>query len=390
MNLSRARGPKPRLCIVMPHHWSVSSGGAEFQVNCLTDELVTTGKYDISFVARAAPSEQKPGQLDVRGIADSPKRPRLGYLMDSAPLYKTLLRVRPDVLYQRVGCGYTGIAALFGRRYRVPMIWHVAHDTDVSPSVLPGSPNFLTRTLEKHALQFGLRNAFKIICQTHEQARLLEHHYDRRADAVIPNFHPAPRELIDKSGPLTVLWIANLKRFKRPEIFVRLAAELRDLRDVRFIMVGSPATASRRDRQWQQELAQAISNTPNLQYVGPKSQAQVNEWLASSHLLVSTSMKEGFPNTFVQAWLRRVSVVSLDVDPDRVLRDAGMGICVNSAEQLAGAVRDLLKDTARRDLLGMRAQCYALEQHSLKNIKMIEQIIDACLPARFADPRPYE
>ncbi len=131
------------------------------------------------------------------------------------------------------------------------------------------------------------------------------------ADAIVPNFHPPAAETIDKSGPLTVVWIANLKPWKRPEVFVRLAQSFSDRKDTRFIMVGAPAAASGKGG-WQASLMRSIEATPNLTYLGHMSHAEVNELLARAHIFVNTSTQEGFPNTFIQAWLRDVVVVSLE------------------------------------------------------------------------------
>lgn len=381
INASVAFDMRPRLCIVMPHHWALSSGGAEYQAFYLTRELLHSSKYQISFVARVAPaaSASASEQVCVVGLRRSGERLRLGYLMDSLPLYRALALLRPDVIYQRVGCGYTAIAAYYARRNRIPMIWHASSDTDVSPAMLLGNTNRITRWLEKRSMEFGLRKASHIICQTVAQASLLEAHYGRQADAVISNFHPAPLESIDKSGPLTVLWVANLKRLKQPELFVRLADELRNLPQVRFVMIGSLPVEFRQDREWRERLLHGLKSSPNLQYVGPQTQAQVNEWLARSHVLVSTSLQEGFPNTFIQAWMRRVPVVSLHVDPDGVLARESIGLCVTSEAKLAEAVCSLVTDAARREQYGERARRYALQRHSLRNVQKVAQLIDECL-----------
>ena len=64
---------------------------------------------------------------------------------------------------------------------------------------------------------------------------------------------------------------------------------------------------------WQASLMRSIEATPNLEYLGQRTHAEVNELLARAHIFVNTSTHEGFPNTFIQAWLREVAVVSLSV-----------------------------------------------------------------------------
>jgi glycosyltransferase involved in cell wall biosynthesis len=48
----------------------------------------------------------------------------------------------------------------------------------------------------------------------------------------------------------------------------------------------------------------AIQSVTNVDYLGARRQREVNELLARAHVLVNTSITEGYPNTFIQAWQR--------------------------------------------------------------------------------------
>jgi glycosyltransferase involved in cell wall biosynthesis len=301
--------------------------------------------------------------------------PRLGYLTDGRALYNALGQIGPHVIYQRVACAYTGICALYSRRRSVPMVWHVAHDTDVAPQVIESARNLLRQRLEKWAVEYGARNATGIVVQTHHQAQLLKKHYNRNAERVIPNFHPAATEPIDKSAPLTVLWIANLKQWKRPEVFVRLAGRLAMRKDIRFIMVGAPA-AEGGNSAWRKALMRDIEAAPNLRYLGEKTQAEVNTLLAQAHVLVNTSTHEGFPNTFIQAWLRNAAVVSLSVDPDGVLERCKVGIAAQTEPALEAAVHKLLDDPALLSGYAQRGREHAQTHHSLANSLQLTELIE--------------
>ncbi len=368
-----------RLCILTPAHSAASMGGAEYQIDCLLEALVPTGRYDVTYAAAVVPSESLDRGYRVVRIGRNNAMPRFGLTVHAQPLLRALQQIRPDVIYQRVACGYTGLGAYYARRHGARLIWHVAHDQDVTPELLDPGRNFVRNFLEKRSIEYGLRHAHQIVTQTEQQATLLQQHYGRTADAVIPNFHPEPTEVVDKSGPISVVWVANFKPWKQPEVFVRVAASLSNLAGVRFYMVGSQATGSG-DRAWNDRLMAAIRRTPNLTYLGSQSQAEVNRLLARSHIFVNTSLYEGFPNTFIQAWQRRVPVVSLHVNPDRVLDHEGIGIQVSGEDGLKEALRTLAIDDTRRNAMAERARIYAANHHSYRNAERLAQIIDAGLP----------
>lgn len=364
-----------RLCIVTPHHLSVTGGGSEYQIECLIDSLAAERRYEIFYLARSVAPSCSPAGYRIVRIGTRNRAPRFGYAMDAVPLYRALRSLRPQVIYQRVACGYTGVCAWYARRSGARLIWHVAHDTDVMLERLDPGRNPVRRFLETASIEYAIRNADHIVTQTEHQAQLLQENYARKADGVVRNFQPSPTEEIDKSGPPTVLWVANFKRWKQPELFVALANELRDLNAVRFVMVGASASGSG-TVDWNEALMAQIRQAKNLDYLGPLPQAEINQLFARAHIFVNTSKWEGFPNTFIQAWMREVAVVSLTVDPDHVLAQGKMGIAADTPQALASAVRCLITDPARRADYGKRARRYAMREHSLENIKFLRRLID--------------
>jgi glycosyltransferase involved in cell wall biosynthesis len=364
-------GAKPRLCIVSPYE---HGGGAEYQMSLLIDALAAADRYEIHYLTHFVDARDRTRNYRVSRIGGGGPIPRLGYLMDAVPLYRRLRDIDPCLIYQRVAGGYTGVCAFYSRRRSVPLLWHVAHDTDVMPQHLDRSRNLLRLRLEKWSIEYGVRHATRIVVQTRHQAELLQGNYGRTPDAIIRNFHPPAAETIDKSGRLTVVWIANLKPWKRPDVFVRLAKSFSDRKDTRFVMVGAPAPTSGKGG-WQASLMRSIETTPNLEYLGQRTHAEVNELLARAHLFVNTSTQEGFPNTFIQAWLRDVAVVSLGVDPDEVLAREQAGIAAQSESGLTEAVRNLIDHPDIRAGFVQRGRDHAAAQHSLQNVRTLMQLI---------------
>ncbi len=163
-------------------------------------------------------------------------------------------------------------------------------------------------------------------------------------------------------------------------MFVRLAKSFSARDDLRFIMVGAPAAVSRkagRQGAWRNSLMRSIEDTANLQYVGQKTLGEVNELLARAHIFVNTSTHEGFPNTFIQAWLRDVVVVSLSVDPDQLLERQHVGIAAHSESELLAAVRTLIEKPDVRASYALRGRQHAVASHSLRNAEELVRLIDS-------------
>ena len=183
-----------------------------------------------------------------------------------------------------------------------------------------------------------------IIAQTEHQGDLLQQYYGRRPSAIIPNFHPFPQEVFEKGKEIRVVWIANMKPLKQPEVFVRMARDLLGMRGVKFIMIGRAYNT-----KWDREMLKEMSALENLEYLGERSLDEVNEVLAKAHIFVNTSTYEGFPNTFIQAWMRKVPVVSLNVNPDNVIDHKGIGFFSKTYEQLVKHITILINDTKLRN-----------------------------------------
>jgi glycosyltransferase involved in cell wall biosynthesis len=366
---------RPRLCIVTPVHASAFMGGAEYQIHCLLQYLRVLDRYDIHFLARVVPAQDHLDGYTIHRIGDGGPMPRFGYAVDALDLYRCLRRLKPDVIYQRVASAYTGVAAYYAKRHGARMIWHAASDADFNRKIQVAQRNFVRTYLESSLLAYGIRRADHIVVQTRHQARLLEDHYARRATAVVANFHPDPEATREPDEPLQILWVANFKPLKRPDAFIQLAEDLRDLTHVQFVMIGASASGGK-SAEWHADLDRRMSSLPNLKCLGQLSQDQVNARLAGAYAFVNTSLYEGFPNTFIQAWQRGAPVVSLAVNPDGVLDDESVGIHAGSQHRLADAVRRLVDDRGARDRMSRSAMEHARKFHSMRNAEKLAQLID--------------
>ena len=355
-----------KLCVVLPSHWAKNFGGAEGQVRYLLDALIERCGFEIAYLARYVDTTFDPAGYKINKIKRLPGFGHYGFVFDAPALLFLLNRIRPDVIYQRVGCAYTGISAYYAKKNKCKLVWHVSSDSDVSPAMNIFKGPF--RYFEKRVMEYGIREATSIIAQTHTQAEKLEKNYGRSSARVIYNFHPFPEEKIIKTTGVKVVWIANLKPNKQPEIFLNLA---KNKTEAEFIMIG------RCDRNGiYGSFLRGVEATGAVDYLGERSQEEVNKILSSAEILVNTSLEEGFSNTFIQAWMRQVPVVSLNVDPDGLLEKNRIGYCSGTYQKLRDNVLELIENDLVRKEMGMRAQKYAFEKHSLSNIEDVIRILE--------------
>jgi glycosyltransferase involved in cell wall biosynthesis len=348
-------------------------GGAQYQARCLLDAVSARSDFETYYLARRAPKQIEPVGYEIVSIGTGRKRGVFGMLNDLPSLYRTLRKLRPAVVYQRGLKAYTGVCAAYCVRYGARLVFHIAHDNDVSPPRgRRWSVRGMVQRLERIIGEYGMRRANAIIAQTEDQARLLRAQYGLHATAVVPNFHPLSREPAGRrsADSFRVIWVANFKPAKNPDIFVDLAGSFADRVGIEFVMIGRPGDPKRYS-----DLHARIRSLPNFRYLGELPIERVNEEIAISDLFVNTSSGEGFPNTFVQAWLRGVPVVSCFVDPDGCLSKGGGGVLAGDPTRLGSIIGELLADPSRLRELSRSAREYGRRHHGPAGVRRLVELL---------------
>ena len=354
-----------RLCFVLENYWEQCMGGAELQTSYLEQEALRWGWNTYHCFVSNGSDFKKHSETSLYPILQKKIWNKLGNIKYpyAGSLLQALKQIRPQIIYQRCLTALTGIAAYYAKKNNIKMIFHIASDRDVTIQRIPlGSPWLLP---ERFMMHYGIKNADIIIAQTQHQALLLKKNYNRKA-VVIPNGHPVPKDIEKPKRPVNVLWVANWKPIKQPEIFVQMVEALAHPAGIRFIMVGRTHGYEPLVRKAQHIGIKVLGEIPN---------DKVNDLLAQSHLLVNTSKQEGFSNTFIQAWLRRVPVLSLQVDPDDVIEKNRLGYCAGCFNDLIQLAAKLINDHGLVSKICLKSRGYAVEHHSLVNMEKILELM---------------
>ena len=105
------------------------------------------------------------------------------------------------------------------------------------------------------------------------------------------------------------------------------------------------------------------SRISNLEFKGYVPYQEVNAYYARSRIFVNTSDSEGFPNSFLQSWVRGTPVFSF-FDPDGIIVREGLGSSPVDTEQMALEIKQLIQDHGRLAALSAHVHQYALDHYS--------------------------
>jgi glycosyltransferase involved in cell wall biosynthesis len=205
-----------------------------------------------------------------------------------------------------------------------------------------------------------IRRAALVFAQSEFQKRMLKETL-RVESIVIKNGLPIPRSSCEKSDPPMVLWAGSISKVKRPWLFVKLAEQIPY---GNFEMIGGKTG----DAELYETTKDNASKLPNLTFHGFVPYNEIDEFFKRASVFVNTSIVEGFPMTFLQAWAHCTPIVSLAADPDRIIERENLGFCAGTFEGLVSDVVAFLKDRKLREEIGRNVREYVEEAHDVKRI----------------------
>ena len=342
-------------------------GGAEIQTLILAGGLIECG-YDSTFLAvdTNAESKSRINNLDVIKI---PGRNKVGPVRHKQYLEKAILESHSDICYIR-SFNELMWAIPFCKNNGFPVISICCSIRDVSPFPSRLNPrkliiDVLSMELFRRFLNFrSMRLSDEIVCNTNSLREGIKHWYPDKPIRVIYNGHAVPPdEDVHKDYSRRVIWVNNVKRLKRPEIFIKLASYFPD---IEFAMIGRIGDSGR----YSNYIRSLIQHGPsNLKYLGALPFDKVNTEISMSDILFYTSEDvEGFGNSLIQAWMRGVPTISLNYDPDGIIGRERIGYCSNNFSQLVNDTKELIGNPLMLREMGKRARRYAMINHDCKHM----------------------
>lgn len=319
---------KQKICFVIPNYITSLVGGAELQVYLISKELLERG-WEIEVLSSYAPGGAKinlPQYQDDRVKQFFYEKSKI-ISFEFFRVFFKLFKTNSTYYFQRTDYPLTGALALFCKLRRRKMIYWLADDNCAIKNHY--SKYFNAKEYNSHIkvwirkmdwfivdkmIEYGKRNSHFIVSQTQFQRDQVLKNFKLKS-AIIRNSYKfdqvaqIPKENI-------ILWVGNFRKTKRPQLFTEIAQKVK-INGWRFVMVGNSLDYFTEVKDLKID---------NFEYMGPQSMEQTIEWFIKSKIYISTSVLEGFSNTFIQAWYYRSFILSLSFDPDCLITNRQLGI----------------------------------------------------------------
>ncbi|NLD46302.1 MAG: glycosyltransferase family 4 protein [Clostridiaceae bacterium] len=359
-----------RIVFLHPVIFEQFSGGAELQIYYLAKVFRELG-WKVYYIAidHGVVIINTEGEINL--LKKISLRKTLGSLrfIYGTRILKLLKRIDPDIIYTRGYSSWAGIASKYSKSAKSYHFMSIASDNDVDKHV---NMKLLIRPfdfIESLYVNYAFRFASKIFVQNGYQEASIKRLYNRNS-ILLPQIYGDELKEPDYSVKenLTVLWIANMKLSKQPELFIELASRFTIRDKIKFIMIG------RLDKRLSSLINKAHKEFPHFKYVGELPNYDVNNYLANADVLVNTSKFEGFSNTFIQAWLNATVVLSMNSNPDEVIVKNKLGFMCPEVRDIEAALKILRKNPKKLIEMKRQAYNYAKRKHTIKgNINILKE-----------------
>lgn len=360
------RSEKRTVCFFSPHATSLfdeeypgQHGGSELQLFMLGASIAVKPEFDVHFIVNELPRHRTDG-TSIRVFERIPHVPRGGgprgisIFTNLQRTIRTYARPPRDI-YVISGwtliLGYLGLYTFLTRRKTV---FIVASDMDVDLELLSKRP------FEKRLYHLGLHLSNLVMCQNEHQQRMMKelHGIDAkllRNGLMVPQAPPSARKR-------HLLWVASCQTLKQPMVYLDLAESIPS---EHFVMIMPPRS--------EPELFEAVRSRAerldNVTFLDGVHFSEIQRYFDEAKAFVNTSTVEGYPNTFVQSMIGATPIVSLNVDPNGILTEHGLGRWAGGDfDAMVHALRGLLEDEPHRAEIGRHAFEYAKEHHDIKRV----------------------
>jgi len=339
-------------------------GGSEVQLQLLSEFLTKNGYNVVYFVMEGKRGDPFLELYNgIKFYRNKKSKNRLRQIYNTLILLnKIIKRENPSLIYTR-SLKYLFLINIVAKLKRKPILFHLPSFINKDDLSFFKSIKFFIKNKKKLFDYISIKTlkfVDLVLCVNKASQKFLKKEMKINSTTIY-NMQPVPKPPFIKSNPPLVVWVSNIKKIKRPELFIELAKRCKGL-NANFIMAGKSM-----EGLWGEDILKKINKTSNLEYIGEINLQKANELFAKASIVVLTSKSEGFSNSCIQGWLRETPLVSL-VDTDDILKKYRIGFYSKNFEQMVNNIIYLIKNEDIRKEMGKKARQYAVQNHDIKKI----------------------
>jgi glycosyltransferase involved in cell wall biosynthesis len=263
-------------------------------------------------------------------------------------------RANADIYYYNCGDLGLGQVSWWACHHNRKTVYSVASDPDCDPK-LPTLKPWRERILYR----YGLQHTDQIIVQTLRQQAMLQAGFGIAAELI-----PMPCTGFDATkpvkvydGPPHVLWVGRFSHEKRLEWLLDTAEAFPQY-------IFDIAGAANARTEYAKGLQKRAESIPNVILHGRLLHHELGALYSRARLLCCTSIFEGFPNTFLEAWSMGLPIVST-FDPDQIIARMSLGKTACSVNEIREGVAALMENSNAWQEASVAAQTYVNTYHTL-------------------------
>lgn len=340
-----------KICYVVLAHPQYLCGGAEVMCANLAQELHNQGVIaSMTNGDFGQPSFETIDNVPVYKIQSRWRDSFIlfqpfSFLKSKFDIYSVFKKIDADIYHQICGGTLSFYSHLAARKLGKKSVYTAASTADcysrhfIYDKTLP---YFDARIVVSQDMQQMMKNSFGL------------------DSTVLYNAYPLPKKKSIEDKDNTVIWVGKFDKNKKPEEFVKLAKHLAHT-DLQCILI-----AQKKDVPLYHQIIAEAKNIPNLTILDNVVCGQENIYFEKAKFLVSTSLLEGFPITFIQAWLNSTPTFTQFIDPDKQITKHHLGEVIPDLEQLAQEICRYHDDDALWRETSQNARNYAENHHNIE------------------------
>ena len=367
----------PSICFVSLNSYGILSkkeeikhiGGAEIQQDLMARYLARKG-YKVSFITLdhgQSDEEMHDGITVFKSFKKEKGFPLIRFIQPRMTgIIRALVKANCDVYYQRGGDVTTAHVALWCKIFGKGFVFGISNDSICRKELI------YLPFREKIFYRLGIIFADRIVAQTRKQKYLLEKNF-KLSSIVIGSIAPLSKinrkiERKDENEPIKVLWVGRICPEKRFDWLLFVAEKCPEME---FHVVGE----ANYKNQYSSKMAKRALKIPNVFMHGYKSHYKMSEFYFKSDFLCCTSIHEGFPNTFLEAWNIGLPVITT-FDPDGIIAREGIGIVVGDISQMISCLRKFSNSLEILKNYSYKAKAFFIKKHLAEvNMPKFEKVI---------------